>query len=115
MAPKIIAAAMERGVPIPERYQNLPFLVDSYQTNIMEAFWKLSTCRSMGMGTGPIPWSSVDQWAIRHQYDRDQIEYDTFVFLISELDSEFMEYQLDEHTKREAATKAANGKPRSVR
>jgi len=51
----------------------------------------------------------MDRWAIRYGYDTDQIEYDTFLYLISELDCEFMEHQLEEHKKREASSGNAGG------
>ena len=48
------------------------------------------------MGVGPIPWDSIDRWAVRHGYHEDQIEYETFVYLIQQMDEEFIIYKTAE-------------------
>ncbi len=98
------------GTPPPRAFADAPILEDAYQTNILAAFWKLSTCRNMGMGVGPIPWTAIDSWAVRHGYDSDEIEYETFIFLICEMDSVFLEYVKEENEKE-----TARGKSRSIR
>jgi hypothetical protein len=98
------------GTPLPRSLSEAPILEDAYQTNILAAFWKLSTCRNIGMGTGPIPWTAIDTFAVRHGYDADEIEYSTFVYLITEMDSTFLKYVQDENEKE-----GRRGKSRSVR
>ena len=98
------------GTPLPRSLAEAPILEDAYQTNILAAFWKLSTCRSTGMGTGPIPWTAIDTFAVRHGYDVDEIEYSSFVYLITEMDSVFLKYVADENEKEKR-----RGKSRSVR
>lgn len=98
-AAKIAAAAKEMGTPLPKSIAEAPVLEDAYQINIHAAFWKLSTCRSMGMGVGPIPWVAINTWAVRHGYDDDEIEYETFCYLIFQMDAVFMEHSRDEHEK----------------
>jgi hypothetical protein len=98
-ADKIASAARESGAPVPKAILEAPALEDSYQTRVLDAFWKLSTCRELGMGApGPIRWDAVDNFARRHQFDADEIEYECFVLLIYELDDEFLTYQ---HAKME--------------
>ena len=99
------------GTPVPKTIADAPVLEDAYQVNIHAAFWKLSTCRSIGMGVGAIPWDSIDRWAIRHGYSDDEIEYETFVYLIQQLDEEFLEYQ-NAKAERE---RGKHGKPSTVR
>lgn len=36
----------------------------------MEAFADLSTCRDLGMGVGPIPWTAIDRYAERAELTR---------------------------------------------
>ena len=98
------------GTPLPKSIADAPVLEDAYQINIHAAFWKLSTCRNMGMSVGPIPWDAVDRWAVRHGYAEDEIEYETFCYLIFQMDAVFMEYVQDENEKE-----TARGKSRSVR
>ena len=109
-AAKIAAAAKEMGTPLPRSIAECPVLEDSYQHNILAAFWKLSTCRGMGMGVGPIPWEAIDRWAERHGCTDDEIEYETFVFLIMEMDSVFLDFAREESEKE-----SARGKSRSIR
>jgi hypothetical protein len=90
-----------------------PVLEDAYQTRLLDAFWKLSTCRQLGMGAGPIPWDAIDRWALRKGYDADQIEYDAFVYIIGKLDAEYLEHKRVEYEREQA--KAKNGKSGSVR
>ena len=59
-ADKIANAARESGAPIPKSILEAPALEDSYHARIMDAFWRLSTCRDLGMGAaGPIPWNQA--------------------------------------------------------
>ncbi len=60
----------------------------------MDAFWKLSTCRHIGMGAlGPIPWDSIDRYAHQNGFAEDDIEYQTFVYVIQQIDGAFLENQ----------------------
>jgi len=98
------------GTPLPKSIADAPLLEDTYQHNILAAFWKLSTCREVGMGTGPIPWVAIDRFATRQGYDIDEIEYETFVYLIMELDSVFLDY-----VRQESEKESNRGKSRTVR
>lgn len=63
----------------------------------MQAFWQLSTCRQIGMGClGPIPWDSIDRYAHQNAFGDDDVEYDSFVHIIQQLDETFLEHQRDE-------------------
>jgi len=49
---------------------------------IYAAFWELSTCRTVGMSMGPIPWTAVNDYA-RAQ---DVISRERFLFLVRRMD-----------------------------
>jgi hypothetical protein len=38
----------------------------------MNAFHRLGTCRQLGMGIGPIPWSAIEDYAVRYGLDEYQ-------------------------------------------
>lgn len=47
---------------MPEWYVNKPQM--SFQLNLYVAiFMELSSCRSIGFGMGPIPWTAVNEYA----------------------------------------------------
>lgn len=59
---------------------------------------------------GPIPWDSIDTFAHRNYFAADEIEYETFVYIIQQLDTVFMEHQR-ETTERESRGKAGSFRP----
>jgi hypothetical protein len=70
-----------------------PHLLDMW-----EAFFALSNDRQVGMGLGPIPWSSLDRYAQRFGID-DPDEFDVFAFLIRTMDGAFLRHA-DETSKK---------------
>lgn len=58
------------------------------QLELYQAFLELSTDRQIGMGEGPIPWSSVVAYADRYFWDADELLY-----VIRQLDTEYMKHQ----------------------
>ena len=77
----------------------------------MSAFWELSSCRQIHMGgAGPIPWDTLDRWACRAGYLEHDELYDDFMYLMRQLDEEFLEDQAVRR-KREMG----NGQTRGVR
>lgn len=55
------------------------------------AFWKLSKCRQIGMGVGPIPWTAINDYSIRYGIAGD--EFEEFEAHIDALDSAYLEHQ----------------------
>lgn len=53
------------------------------------AFQRLSTCRPVGMGLGPIPWTSIKQYAILQELD--QLQSEALEYHISRMDSAFLD------------------------
>ena len=75
----------------------------------MDAFWKLSTCRQIGMGVlGPTPWDSIDRFAHQNDFAEDDVEYDSFVYIITQLDNAFLEHQREEQ-ERESRKSGKSG------
>ena len=116
-ADKIAAAAKESGAPVPKSILEAPALEDGYQARVLDAFWKLSTCRGIGMGAvGPIPWAATNDFAHEHCFDSDEIEYESFMLLIYELDEMFLERQREDSARERAeAERKASGKAGSFR
>jgi hypothetical protein len=88
----ITAAASAAGMPLSQ----LPCVqtrVDlfEYLRPEWDAFWSLSTDRPVGMSQGPIPWSSIDRYAMRYAIEGD--EFDRFHDLIRALDVAFLSYK----------------------
>lgn len=55
------------------------------------AFLELSTCRSIGMGAGPIPWTAVNDYAERMGLTDEGFE--TLLALVKRLDAEYLKWQ----------------------
>lgn len=64
-----------------------------------EAFTELSTCRQQGMGLGPIPWTAIDQYALRHGFEGDGFQY--LVRMVRALDDVFLA-----HSRKKAKEEA---------
>lgn len=54
-------------------------------------FWRLSTDRPAGFGgVLPIPWSSISRYAEQYGF-ASEVDYDSFVAIISRLDNAYLE------------------------
>lgn len=73
-----------------------PALLDGLEP-YYEAFAELSTCRDVALGTGPIPWTAIDQYAMRYGYEGEEFEY--LERLVRALDDAFLKYQADKKDK----------------
>lgn len=81
-----------------------PFLASYY-----EAFWELSSCRSAGMGIGPIPWTAIDAFS-KSRGINDQDELSVFMKLIRAMDGAYIAHvnetrQKEQERQTEAASK----------
>jgi hypothetical protein len=70
--------------------ENEPELAEHLQFE-WRAFRDLSTDRQQGFGIGPIPWTSLDRYAVRHAID-DPDEFDRFRQLMQAMDSAYCEH-----------------------
>jgi hypothetical protein len=77
-------------MPLPDKIANKPTIkigLDLY----WKAFQDLSSDRDIGMGVGPIPWSSIHEWGRRNHIYGD--DFERLVQVIRGLDAVFMEKQ----------------------
>lgn len=58
------------------------------------AFWDLSTCRSFGMGIGPIPWRDIVAYARQARLAEDVAS--VFVYVIRQLDAEYLSWHREQ-------------------
>ncbi|WP_439647352.1 phage tail assembly chaperone [Azospirillum baldaniorum] len=57
---------------------------------VWAAFWRLTTCRGVGMAPGQIPWTAVAQYGREQCGIDDPDELDDFWDLIHAMDLEFL-------------------------
>lgn len=81
----------------PQWLVNAPSLMpglDFYFT----AFNELNTCRSVGMGAGPIPWTVIQEYADREGLDGE--ERSCLLYLIRAMDNAYLEHGRKEFEKK---------------
>ena len=54
------------------------------------AFWELSTCRQIGMGVGPIPWTAMLDYARYMELDWEQTE--DLLYIVRKMDDAFLKH-----------------------
>jgi hypothetical protein len=86
---KLIADLSRAGQPLPEKIQNAPTLLLGLEF-YYNAFQDLSSCRSVGMGLGPIPWTAMNDYCRSYGIRGEQRE--DFFHHVSALDDKYREY-----------------------
>lgn len=66
--------------------------LNHWQAFAYRAFVELHSCRSFGMGLGPIPWTAVRAWASEHGVS-DPDEFAELLFLVTACDTLFLEHE----------------------
>lgn len=79
-----------------------PPLEEEYEY-IYEAFWRLSTCRQVGFGEGPIPWRDIAHYGTMYQMCDET--FADFAEIISALDGAYLAERRSEQTKPEEGSK----------
>lgn len=70
------------------------------------AFCELTTCRPVGFGAGPIPWTAIMEWCDREGLDGpDRAD---FLYLVRSMDRAY----LDHAAEQQAATLKSAQKPK---
>jgi len=82
-----VDAAEEKGRPLPDWYTDAPAYLPGDQW-FLTAFWKLSTCRAVGMTLGPIPVTAIWEFSARHGLDSDMSS--TLEEVLARLDRTFL-------------------------
>jgi len=91
---------MRSGQPIPDRILNAPQLSQCLEF-FFDSFWVLSTCRSVGMGVGPIPVTAIMEYGRFHNCN-DDLMHDLIHYVMT-LDQIYIEY-VSNKTKDEKMT-----------
>lgn len=85
---------IERGQPLPDWYGDEPY-VDPADRFVLDGFWRLSTCRPLGMGfIGPIPDDKIQEYADRKHMPQDV--RDLFEACVREMDAGYLAFQQGE-------------------
>lgn len=87
---------MRRGLPLPDKIQNAPELRPGLEL-YLRAYYELDSCRAIGMGEGPIPWTALDQWAGRLGLDEE--ERGDLFYLVRRLDNAYLEHVSKKRSK----------------
>lgn len=93
---------MREGLPLPDKIANAPVVTLGLQLYWV-AFMELNSCRGIGMGPGPIPWTAIREYCLEFRLDEDQAE-DMF-FIIRQLDNSYLLHN-------EKKSKSESGKSR---
>jgi hypothetical protein len=80
---------MREGLPLPKAIASAPQLMLGLEL-YFDAFFDLSTCRSMGFSMGPIPWSAMRDYALAFEFSEEQAE-DLFHY-VRVMDIEYMKH-----------------------
>lgn len=84
---KILRDCMRAQLPIPEKIKNAPQLRLGLQI-FLSAFMDLSSCRPVGFGLQPIPWTAVHEYCIALGLDAIQVE--DMHYFIEQLDTAWL-------------------------
>jgi hypothetical protein len=102
-----------RSGKIPDPILNAPEL-DPGLFLYWTAFWELQTCRTMGFsGAGPIPWTVLQEYADRHEFDPDQREL--LVYFIGMMDHTYQKWVSKEQDKDNGGPQIVPKSGRSAR
>lgn len=101
---KIVELARQTNQPLPDKIANKPILLTGLHI-YYRAFWECSSDRTVGMAEGPLPWTAINQWAIRYDFTGD--EFDRLVLLLKAMDSAYIAERAKQHKK---ASKKGKGK-----
>lgn len=73
---------------------------------VYDGFLELTSCRSSGMGEGPIPWTAMNTYCeVFNIHGESKLD---FFFLVRSLDNSYLKYQSDKQDKK---TNLAKKKP----
>ena len=90
---KVIKAAKESGRPLPKSLRDVQ-PVQAHQKLYLLAFQDCTTCRQVGMGLGPIPWTAVREWCTAARLS--EIESDEVWFVVTRIDEAFLKHSAEQ-------------------
>jgi hypothetical protein len=86
-------------------------MTEPWMAFYIESFFELSTERSVGMGIGPIPWSSIFNYASAHEFIGS--DYHTFHSIIRSMDSHYLRMKANDSKRIPEANANSRKKHRS--
>ena len=96
----IIEQCIRERRPLPDAIANAPELKFGLELFYM-AFMDLTSCRSIGYGAGPIPWSAIQTWCAAYDIQGEQRE-DLF-YHVERLDKSYLDWSVK---KQKAVTQS---------
>lgn len=63
---------------------------------------------------GPIPWDSIDRFAHQNHFAADDVEYDSFTHIITQMDNAFLEHQREDQERSSKRGNAGSFRPSHV-
>lgn len=87
---------MQRRLPLPDRIQNAPELELGLMLYLV-AFWDLDSCRPLGYGEGPIPWTTIEQYAQLNGIEGEQCEM--LHYHVRQLDNTYLKHRASKRPK----------------
>jgi len=102
-----VEQGQEKGRPLPDWMTEE---VDRSEIAewMLAAFFHLSTCRSYGMGYGPIPWTAIRDFAVDRQLDEEA--WRLFEYWIRQMDAAYLDWHAAEEKSRRDAAAAERGR-----
>lgn len=87
----IIEQCIRQNMPLPDAIANAPVLeigLDLFFT----AFMDLNSCRNIGVGEGPIPWTAKQMYA-KEELNLEGEQRDDFFYYINRLDTAYLDHK----------------------
>lgn len=85
------------GIELPEHLANAPTLSIGLGL-YYNAFQDLSTCRSIGMSLGPIPWTAMNDYC--HTYEIGGIQREQLFMYVESMDNTYREFVEKKNEKK---------------
>lgn len=82
--------------PLPKAIQEAPVLEESLEL-FYDAYTSLGTCRPVGFGFSPIPWTAVADYCQRKDFDEYQTE--ALHFIVNEMDDAIRKHEKETKSK----------------
>lgn len=96
----IVKQAKRFGEPIPDRIRNRPRLRFEL-IFFLDAFYELDTDRNVSVSFGPIPWSSLNNYALAHEISGE--DYHDFMYLVRAVDTAYIKHMREKSGNGESA------------
>lgn len=93
----VLKQCRDWGDPLPDYIRNAPELLPGLEL-YMQAFHRLSTCRQVGMGLGPVPWTAVVQYGSMQELGQDQLE--ALHYHMARMDEAYLGYLAETQDKK---------------